>query len=44
MKKITLEKILFSLEDEKYVITVPKEIADKARTALDRMIAIVPKG
>jgi quinolinate synthase len=44
MKKITLEKILFSLEDEKYVITVPKEIADKARMALDRMIAVLPKG
>jgi len=44
MKKITLEKILFSLEDEKFVITVPKEIADKARTALDRMLAVIPKG
>ena len=44
MKKITLEKVLFSLEDQKYVITVPKDIADKARTALDRMIAVLPKG
>jgi quinolinate synthase len=44
MKKITLEKVLFSLEDDKYIIKVPKDIADKARVALDRMIAILPKG
>ncbi|MCD4831923.1 MAG: quinolinate synthase NadA [Anaerohalosphaeraceae bacterium] len=44
MKKITLEKVLFSLEDNKYVIKVPEEIAEKARLALDRMISILPKG
>ena len=43
MKKITLEKIIWSLEDMQYQITVPKEIAEKARLALDRMIAVLPK-
>jgi quinolinate synthase len=42
MKKITLEKVLWSLEENKYIITVPKDIADKARTSLDRMIKILP--
>lgn len=44
MKKITLEKVLFSLEDNKYIIKVPSDIAEKARLALDRMISILPKG
>lgn len=44
MKKITLEKILFSLEDNKYIIKVPDEIAGKARVALERMVAVLPKG
>lgn len=44
MKKITLEKVLFSLEDNKYVIKVPKDIVQKARKALDRMVAVLPKG
>lgn len=42
MKKITLEKILWSLEDMKYEITVEKQIAQKAKTALDRMVNILP--
>lgn len=40
MKKSTLEKILWSLEDEKYLITVPAEIAAKAKLAIERMLAI----
>jgi quinolinate synthase len=40
MKMITLEKVLWSLEDLKYEVTVPKETADRARRAIERMIAI----
>jgi quinolinate synthetase complex, A subunit len=40
MKLTTLEKVLWSLEDLKTEIKVPKEIADKARTAIERMMAI----
>jgi quinolinate synthase len=42
MKKITLEKLLWSLEDMQYIITVPEETAAKAKKALDRMIAVTP--
>jgi quinolinate synthase len=41
MKMITVEKVLWSLQDLKHRITVPKDIADRARLAIDRMIAIV---
>ncbi len=40
MKMITLEKVYDALVNEKYLITVPKEIADKARLAIDRMLKI----
>lgn len=40
MKYINLEKVLWSLEDEKYEVRVPDKIARKARTAINRMIAV----
>ena len=40
MKMITLEKVHDALVNEKSIVTVPKEIADKARLAIDRMLAI----
>jgi len=40
MKMITLEKVYDALVHEKHVITVPKEIADKARLAINRMLEI----
>jgi len=40
MKMITLEKVYDALVNEKYLITVPKEIADKASLAIDRMLEI----
>ena len=40
MKMITLEKVYDTLINEKNVVTVPKEIADKARLAINRMLEI----
>lgn len=40
MKKITLEKTLWSLEDMQYRVSVPKETADRARKALEKMMQI----
>lgn len=40
MKKITLEKVLWSLEDMKYEIKLDAEVIQKARTAIEGMIAI----
>jgi len=40
MKMITLENVHDALVREQNVVTVPKEIADKARVAIDRMLAI----
>lgn len=42
MKKITLDKIIASLEDMQYKVTVPEQISIKARKALDRMVEILP--
>lgn len=41
MKRITLEKILWSLQDRIHEITVPRETMDKARGAIERMLDIV---
>jgi quinolinate synthase len=41
MKKITLEKILKSLETMKPEVTVPEAIRIRAKRAVDRMLAIV---
>jgi quinolinate synthase len=40
MKMITPEKVYNSLVEDKYEVRVPKEIADKARLAIERMLAI----
>jgi len=42
MKKITLEKVLWSFEDMHYKITVPREISIRAKKALDRMVEVLP--
>ncbi|MFN2389381.1 MAG: quinolinate synthase NadA [Actinomycetota bacterium] len=39
MKRITPEKVLSSLRTGRYEIDVPKDIADRARLAIERMIA-----
>ncbi len=40
MKMITLPKVRDALRDMKYEVRVPKEIADRARGPIDRMVAI----
>ncbi len=40
MRLITLEKILRSLEEEVFEVTVPEDVANRARKAIDRMLAI----
>lgn len=40
MKKCSLEKIRDALKNRRPVITVPKEIADKARKAIERMFEV----
>lgn len=40
MKLHTLEKVKNSLLNEEFVVTVDKDIADKARTAVERMIEV----
>lgn len=40
MKKISLEKVLWALEDVKYEVKVPEEIRVKAKQAVDRMLEI----
>jgi len=40
MKQITLEKLRDSLRDLKHEVTVPRDVAGRARRAIDRMLAI----
>jgi quinolinate synthase len=40
MKQITLPKLRDSLRDLRYQVTVPDEIADRARLAIERMVEI----
>ncbi|MGQ0376299.1 MAG: quinolinate synthase NadA [Nitrososphaerota archaeon] len=40
MKMITLDKVYKSLLEDKYEVRVPKKIAEKARLAIERMLAI----
>lgn len=40
MKKITLEKVLHSLRALEPVVRVPREAADRARQAIERMLAV----
>ncbi|MEK6877210.1 MAG: quinolinate synthase NadA, partial [Thermoproteota archaeon] len=40
MKMITLDKVHASLNEDKYEVKVPKNIAQKARLAIERMLAI----
>lgn len=40
MKMITIEKLHRSLKEDKFHITVPAEVADRARIAIERMISI----
>lgn len=39
MKKITLEKVLWSLEDMRFEITLPEDVIQKAKAAIEGMIA-----
>ena len=42
MKKITLDKIMGALEDMQYRVTVPEDLAAKAKKSLNRMVEILP--
>ena len=41
MKKITLQKVLFSLEEQKYEVNVDQKVMAKAKKCIDKMLASV---
>jgi len=41
MKRTTLEKVAWALEDMQYVVDVPEQIAAPARRAIERMLEVV---
>lgn len=43
MKKITLDKVIASLQEMQYKIAVPEAISARAKKALDRMVEILPE-
>ena len=43
MKKITVDRVLASLTHLRYKVTVPEDIREKAKRALQRMVAILPE-
>jgi quinolinate synthase len=40
MKRITPEKVLWSMEEQRHQVTVPAEVAGPARRAIERMLAL----
>ena len=43
MKKISLEKVVWALEDMQYQITVPEPVRSDAKKSLERMLLVLPK-
>ena len=43
MKKISLEKVAWALEDMQYQVTVPEPMRSQAKRSLDRMLEVIPK-
>ena len=41
MKRITLEKVAWALEDMQHEVTVPEDISARARRAIERMLEAV---
>ena len=41
MKMITIEKIYRALEEDQYAVTVPQEVAERARLPIERMLTAV---
>jgi quinolinate synthase len=42
MKKITLDKVLTSLEEMRFKVEVPDDISNNAKVALQRMVQVLP--